>query len=276
MPQFPVKKFAASTTDVNYVEGPDNGPPMVLIHGLGSRWTGWEPVMDQFSERWHVYAVDLRGHGDSGRVPDGYEFNDYPAEVIEFLRAVIGQPAYLVGSSLGGVTAAGVSAGVPALVAAAVLVDPPLYIREWFDESNFAPHFQRSLDIRNKNLDESGTALELRKTDDVSSDEEIAKMALTMIKTDPAVWAAAIDGRLTESWDPDAVLASVTSPVLLMQANPDMGGALRDIEATRAVDLLEQGRHVKWDDSGHGMHREHPERFVQLVNTFFSQVLKKS
>ena len=75
--------------------------------------------------------------------------------------------------------------------------------------------------------------------------------------------------------DPDAVLSAATSPVLLMQANPDKGGALRDVEATRTVDLLPQGRHVKWEDSGHGMHREHPERFVQLVNAFFSQVLKK-
>ena len=276
MPQFTVKKFEASTIDVNYVEAPDNGPPMVLIHGLGSRWTSWEPIMDQFSEQWHVYAVDLRGHGDSGRVPDGYEFNDYPAEIIEFLRGVIGQPAHLVGSSLGGVTAAGICALAPALVAAAVLVDPPLYIKDWFNESNFAPRFQQSLDIRNKGLDVFGTALELRKIDGVSSDEEIAKLAITLTKTDPGVWAAAIDGQLTESWDPDAVLAAAKAPVLLMQANPDMGGALRDVETTRTIDLLKQGRHVKWDDSGHGMHSQHPERFVQLVNAFFGQLLKKS
>ena len=71
------QKYAASTIEVNYVEGPDNGPPMVLIHGLGSRWTAWDPVIDQFAEKWHVYAIDLRGHGDSGRVPDGYGFVDY-------------------------------------------------------------------------------------------------------------------------------------------------------------------------------------------------------
>ena len=69
MPQFPVKKFAASTIDVNYVEGPDNGPPIVLIHGLGSRWTGWEPVMDQYLESLNAQVADPSRHGKSGRVP---------------------------------------------------------------------------------------------------------------------------------------------------------------------------------------------------------------
>lgn len=274
--KFPEKTFSATTIEVNYAEGPDNGSQMVLIHGLGGRWANWEPVMDQFAERWHVYAIDLRGHGDSGRVPGRYEFSDYPTEVIEVLRDVVGQPACLVGHSLGGVTAAGVCASAPELVTAAVLEDPPLYIREWFDESNFAPMFQAVLDIRNKNLDEKATAFELRKIDEDSSDEALAMRAISVIKADPGVWAAAIDGRISESWDPDAILNAATSPVLLMQANPDLGGALRDVEATRTFDLLAQGRYVKWDDVGHGMHNEQPERFIQLVNAFFGQVLKAS
>ena len=99
------QKYASSTIEVKYVEGPDNGPPMVLIHGLGARWAAWDPVIDQFAEKWHVYAVDLRGHGDSGRVPDSYAFVDYPTEIMEFLRDVVGQPAFLVSHSLGAVTA---------------------------------------------------------------------------------------------------------------------------------------------------------------------------
>ena len=95
--------------------------------------------------------------------------------------------------------------------------------------------------------------------------------AQALVRADPGVWAVVLDGRQTESWDPDAVLSAATPPVLLMQANPDRGGALRDVEASRALELLPQGRHVKWDDSGHGMHREHPERFVQLVDAYFRQ-----
>ncbi|MDP7090127.1 MAG: alpha/beta fold hydrolase [Dehalococcoidia bacterium] len=65
--------------------------------------------MDQFAARWHVYAIDFRGHGESGRTPDKYEFGDYPTEVVEFLREVVNKTSIHVGHSLGGVTAAGAS-----------------------------------------------------------------------------------------------------------------------------------------------------------------------
>ncbi|MDG0867012.1 alpha/beta fold hydrolase [Candidatus Lucifugimonas marina] len=275
MTSYPEKKFAASTIEVNYAEGPNNGPPMVLIHGLGGRWPNWEPVMDQFSADWHVYALDLRGHGDSGRTPDEYEFNHYPNEVIEFLQKVVKEPAFLVGHSLGGVTTAGVSARNSDLVTAAALEDPPLYIREWFDESGFAPVFKSILEIRNKNLDVNKTAVELRRIDSESSDEAIHMRAIAVTKADPGIWEAVLSGRSSENWKPDDVLSSNPVPTLLMQANPDLGGALRDVEADRTNELLERGRYVKWDDAGHGMHNEHPERFVQLVNAFFKQVLRR-
>ena len=82
-------------------------------------------------------------------------------------------------------------------------------------------------------------------------------------------------GEALEGLSADEVLSGINTPMLLIQANPDLGGALRDVEATRAIDLLEQGRHVKWDDVGHGMHNGAPERFVQLVNAFFKQAIRK-
>jgi pimeloyl-ACP methyl ester carboxylesterase len=275
MTDYPEKKFQARNIEVNYAEGPDNGPPLLLIHGLGGHWPNWEPVIDQFSENWHIYAIDLRGHGDSGRVPGGYSYDDYHTEVLEFIVNVVKKPTFVVGHSLGGVTAASLSATAPELVAAAALEDPPLYIREWFNDSPFAAAFQATLDIRKKNLGIKDTAIEFKKIDSISTDESIVMKAISVTMADPEVWAVAIDGTQTESWDPDTVLADAKSPVLLMQANPDMGGALRDVEATRTIDLLEQGRHVKWDDTGHGMHNAEPERFVQLVNAFFRQVLRK-
>lgn len=176
---------------------------------------------------------------------------------------------------LGVVAAAGTCASAPELVTAAVLEDPPLYIREWFDESEAAPVFKNLLEIRERNLGIEGTAIELREINKNLSDGAIVRWAQTVVKADPGIWAAAVGGRMYESWDPDAVLSTATPPVLLMQANPDKGGVLRDVEATRAVDLLSHGRHVKWEDVGHGMHNEQPERFVQLVDAFFGQVLKR-
>src|SRR5215467_3412547 len=40
-------------------------PPMVLLHGLGERGASWAPVIPWFAGRFHVLALDLRGHGGS-------------------------------------------------------------------------------------------------------------------------------------------------------------------------------------------------------------------
>jgi pimeloyl-ACP methyl ester carboxylesterase len=276
MNNYSENKFAASTIEVNYAEGPDNGPPMVLLHGITGRWGEWSSVVDQFAADWHVYAIDLRGHGDSGRVPGGYAFADYHNEVVEFIREIVGDPALLVGHSLGGITTASVCSHAPELVAAGVMEDPPLYIREWFDESNFAPRFKMTLELCKKNLNLRDTAIELRKINPEATDEAIINRALSLTKVDPEALEFVIEGRSDNGPSADEVLSSVKSPMLLIQANPDLGGAMRDVEATRTADLLEQGRYVKWDDVGHGMHNAQPKRFVQLVNAFFRQVLKSS
>ena len=118
------------------------------------------------------------------------------------------------------------------------------------------------------------TAVELRKADAEASDRAIARLAIEVTKADPGIWESAVEGQLARGWDPEVVLAAAVVPVLLLQANPDMGAVLADTDATRAADLLPQGRYVKWDDVGHGMHDAQPERFVQLVNAFFGKVLR--
>lgn len=41
------------------------GEPLVLLHGIGSRWQVWEPVLDRLAERHDVLAVDMPGFGAS-------------------------------------------------------------------------------------------------------------------------------------------------------------------------------------------------------------------
>ncbi|MBA2349367.1 MAG: alpha/beta fold hydrolase [Solirubrobacterales bacterium] len=46
-----------------------SGEPLVLVHGVGSRWQVWEPVIDALAAHHDVFAVDLPGFG--GSAPDG-------------------------------------------------------------------------------------------------------------------------------------------------------------------------------------------------------------
>ena len=52
------------------------GDPLLFIHGLGSSTQDWEPQVAYFAPRYHVVAVDLRGHGQSDKPPGPYSIAD--------------------------------------------------------------------------------------------------------------------------------------------------------------------------------------------------------
>src|SRR5437762_2833035 len=94
------RTFDAGGVSINYAEEPGAGPPLVMLHGVTSRWQNFLNVMPMFTQRWHVVAADLRGHGRSGRVPGHYGLMEYAADVIALLRGLDAGPAVLVGHSL--------------------------------------------------------------------------------------------------------------------------------------------------------------------------------
>lgn len=81
-----------------------NGPPLVLIHGLGHRWQAWEPVIDRLSAVHDVLALDLPGFGASA-VPPGGMPTDMDALLASVARVVAAEGfdrPHAVGNSLGG------------------------------------------------------------------------------------------------------------------------------------------------------------------------------
>ncbi|TCJ96719.1 alpha/beta fold hydrolase [Nocardia alba] len=97
-----------------------SGSPIVLVHGLGSRWQVFAPILDLLAEQHEVIAIDLPGFGDSPALdsvrpgPRGYA-----AWLAKWLTEHDIQRPHVVGSSMGGGIAlelgrAGVASGVTA------------------------------------------------------------------------------------------------------------------------------------------------------------------
>ncbi|MGI9009466.1 MAG: alpha/beta fold hydrolase [Streptosporangiaceae bacterium] len=108
------------------VSGDEQAPPMVLLHALGERGADWAAVAGRFARRYRVYAPDLRGHGDSDW-PGAYSFALLRDDVCAFLDALGLARVTLVGHSMGGAVAFGVTLERPDLVARLVAEDvvPP-------------------------------------------------------------------------------------------------------------------------------------------------------
>ncbi|MEK8145525.1 alpha/beta hydrolase [Streptomyces sp. M10(2022)] len=80
------------------------GSPVVLLHGLGGSAASWEAVGSLLGEEWRVYALDMRGHGESDW-PDEYAFELMRDDLFGFLEACELDRVGLVGHSMGGVVA---------------------------------------------------------------------------------------------------------------------------------------------------------------------------
>lgn len=106
--------------------GPDGGPLLVCVHGLGGSHLNWSAVGPRLSRHSRVLALDLVGHGltPSGRRTAGIE--GHRRLLGGFLDAMGGPPAILVGNSMGGLVAALQAVAEPESVAGLILIDPAL------------------------------------------------------------------------------------------------------------------------------------------------------
>ncbi|MGI5222448.1 alpha/beta fold hydrolase [Nocardia sp. CA-290969] len=77
------------------------GEPLVLVHGVGSRWQVWEPVIGTLAEHFDVIAVDLPGFGDSAPLPRT-TVDTLTDALADFLAGQGLDRPHLAGNSMGG------------------------------------------------------------------------------------------------------------------------------------------------------------------------------
>ena len=97
---------------------------LMLIHGLTQQAHVFDAVATVLSQKFHVYALDVRGRGESEwGPPDGYHFANYVAD-LEAVREALGLERFsLVGTSMGGLISIYYSAMYPDRVQRLVIND---------------------------------------------------------------------------------------------------------------------------------------------------------
>jgi pimeloyl-ACP methyl ester carboxylesterase len=108
-----------------------SGEPVLLIHGVGSQWQAWEPVIGAVARQRDVIALDLPGMGGSPTLPIGVTPNVAAlADAVESLVGELGIERPVVGgNSLGGIVALELAAR--GLAKAVVLVSPVGFANPW-------------------------------------------------------------------------------------------------------------------------------------------------
>src|SRR5439155_4727367 len=106
-----------------YWNWPGEGPPALLLHGIGTYGRSWDLFADAVAGRLRLVASDARGHGESGRPAEGYAPSDFVADALAILDAAGIERAVVVGHSMGGLHSIHLAAGHPDGVQALAIVD---------------------------------------------------------------------------------------------------------------------------------------------------------
>jgi pimeloyl-ACP methyl ester carboxylesterase len=119
-----LQRAEVADASVAYLDiGEGDGPPVVLVHGLGGRWSNWLENIPALARERRVVALDLPGFGDSGMPAEEISVSGY-ARVVDGLCEQLGLgPVVVVGNSMGGFVAAELAVAFPERVERLVLVD---------------------------------------------------------------------------------------------------------------------------------------------------------
>jgi pimeloyl-ACP methyl ester carboxylesterase len=286
--------FNTGTTTINFAESPHSGPPLVLLHGLPGRWQEFLPIMPILSLLWHTYALDFRGQGKSGRVPGQYLSKYYIADVEKFLQQQLDEPAILFGLSAGGNVALGAAAQCPERVKAIVVGDSPIdmdVLITWMTSEGFQHYFSALRELAGLDLSiveltrqiadipvqVPGKDTRIRYGDSPGVDAiHIQQLAITLSHMDPGVLEYHAEGRareFLEGFDLDKVLERITSPVLLLQGNPSLGGMMTNEAVKHVQSILPNANHVLIEtDHGLGLDTWEVSPLLRAVTSFLGSL----
>lgn len=271
-------RASSGTCRLHYVEGPANGPVLLLLHGVTRGWRDWEVLLPELTKEWRVIAFDHRGHGGSDRAADGYRVIDYAAHVAEIVRTEFPRPLVVLGHSLGAMVALHLAAECPEILVGAALEDPPFHtMGRQIGATSYRAQFAGMQEVAKRGGDvgslTEGLAeirlpgpqgeVRLGKIRDRASLEFSAEC---LHELDPEIFTPLVAGQWLDGFDHAALWSRVKCPLLLLQGDTRYGGALTDEDADFAERSARQCRRVRFDGVGHQIHRTNPAYFTAVLH----------
>jgi len=262
-----------------------DGPPVVLVHGLGGAHVNWLAVGARLAGGHRVLAPDLIGHGRTpvaGRAPTAH---GHRRLLHRLLTEVVGEPAVLVGNSMGGLVSLLQAAEAPETVSRLVLVGPAVPApRTVMPDSEVVRNFLLYLvpGIGERYLERLNRTLTPQQRVELTLD--LCTVDLQRVPE----WVRRRSEELSVErrsmpWATEAFLQSARSLLPMQLRRTEIDRAVRAVRAPTLVIQGEQDRLVRlasarrlirqrpdWDlevldDCGHVPQLEHPDRFLDVL-----------
>lgn len=282
------RRLRGDGLDIHLLEWSREGTPLLFLHGFSNEAHVWDEAAAAVAPYYRTLAMDLRGHGDSGRDPEGrYDYDFHVADVEAVLAALGIERLVLVGHSLGGRIAMRFAGRHPDRLAGLVIVDsaPELDVRgtvritvdlqrggasggdglSFASEAEYRDVLRRAYPAVARPTLERMTRHMLRRRDDGRFEPKLDPQWFRLRREADEDAMREREERLArEMWD---ALAGVPCPTLVVR------GAASDVMspevADRMVDdVLKHGRLAIVPRAGHSVMLDNPEGFRDALTSF--------
>ena len=255
-----------------------SGRAVLLLHGLGADHTTWDPIIDQLARRYTVIAPDLLGHGQSAKPRADYTLGGYANGMRDLLTVLGIDRATLVGHSFGGgvamqfayqfperterlllVGSGGLGPEVTPVIRAIStpgfeLVMAPLTMPGVRHVAAAAMRALKRTGIKEfRDFDEVATIYE-------SFREYDARSAIAHVTRAVVDWRGQIVTMADRAYLTEAM------PLCVIWGEDDR--VIPATHASLAAELAPGARVELIANAGHFPHKDHPERFVRILNDF--------
>ncbi len=249
---------------IHYAEqGDPDGPVLILLHGYSDSWFSFSRILPLLAPRYHVFALDQRGHGRSTSPDSGYAPADLAADVLAFMEARSIPRATLVGHSMGSFVAQQVALAAPGKVTRLVLVASAPAV----DRMLGAEEFKAAV----SGLEDPVPEEFIREFQMSTIHREVPAEFLNRVIEESSLlsarrWKALLAGMLSTA--PAEGLARAEIPTLVMWGDRDAIFAREHQD--ELVALVGAERLVVYENTGHAPHWEDPELFTRDLVRFVS------
>lgn len=258
--------------------GQENGPKLVFLHGVMGFASNFRRIAKAFENEYQVLTYDQRGHGRSFHPAIGYAPDDYANDLLNIIDELGWEKIRLVGHSMGGRAAYHFAAKYPERLTQLVIEDigPAMYptgagfvtklldatpvpfpskraAKEWFDR-DFIEIFKGERKV------ESLAGYLYANITENDAKEGVWRFY------EPGIRESVAAGRAAERWDE---IEAIRTPTLLIRGefSQDLPRAVYD----RMLTVSPRIEGIQFADSGHWVHSDHPDQFIEVLRAFFDK-----
>lgn len=264
-PTLKQKSILLSTgIQLEYAEqGDENGIPVILLHGYTDSWHSYEMVLPHLSNDIHVYAVSLRGHGNSSKPASSYLPVDFANDLADFIQQLKIGPVVIVGHSMGSTIAQCFAINYPGLVKGLVLAGAFAdYNKPAVTEfQNLVSQLKEPVDSAFIAGFQNGTCAK------PVAKEVIEKSIIESMRVPLFVWKSVAAGWKQSNFVNK--LRNFNKPVLIIWGDRDFICSYQDQELL--LHTLKHSKLLIYKTAGHALHWEEPQKFATDLTSFIHE-----